>query len=101
MTRTRLTSPSGAGACMENDLPCPAASPPPSAITDLINSRRCIVGRCSGHTIRLQRLADAATGKNLTRMNRDGASPARRLQESFLYTRDATTVAWGESEPEV
>ena len=42
-TRTRLTSPSGAGACIR-DRPCPAASPPPSAITDLINSRRCIVG---------------------------------------------------------
>src|SRR5580698_6994043 len=42
MTRTRLTSASGDGACWEKA--CPAARPPPSAITDLINSRRLIVG---------------------------------------------------------
>src|ERR1700677_2068081 len=101
ITRTRLTSPSG-GACMEKA--CPAASPPPNAITDLINSRRCILGRLQVSPCTPHCLVDAARNSQecYTDESRWGLSGFRRdTQECFLYILVATTLACGESDPKL
>src|SRR6202044_377658 len=97
MTRTRLTSPSG-GACMEKDLPCPAASPPPNAITDLINSRRCILGRLQVTPCTLHRLVDAAgnsqesyTDESRWGLGGFGRGTFRKMANAF---RNAFCTSW-------
>ena len=69
---------------MENPLPWPAAKALPNTTTDLMNSRRCI-----------QPLKVTFEG------TRFPGCVQGWVQECFLYTLVATTVACGESDPKL